>query len=104
MPCPSGCSETGGVELARARPRQVNLGETWATAKPRIGKREGKKWSACVNALSYELTPSVVGHIFIFFLLIICQFPTASETRVGMKIVQILAINLLTSIEFSYCQ
>ena len=48
------------------------------------------------------LTPSVLGHIFIFILAIICRFHTAPETHVGIKIVQTLrVINLLTSIDTS---
>ena len=45
------------------------------------------------------LTPSVLGHIFIFILFIVCRFYTASETHVGIEIVQTLAINLVTSID-----
>ena len=44
-------------------------------------------------------TSSELGRVFIFILLIICQFYTASETRVIIKIVQTLAINPLTSID-----
>ena len=43
-------------------------------------------------------TRFVLGRIFVFILLI-CHFSTASETRVGIEIVQTLAINLLTSID-----
>ena len=45
------------------------------------------------------LNPSVLGRVFIFILLIICQFYTASEIHVGIKIGQTLGINLLTSID-----
>ena len=45
--------------------------------------------------------PSVLGLIFTFILLIVCRFYTALETHVGIKIVQILAINLLNSIDLS---
>ena len=48
--------------------------------------------------LFLPLIPSVLGCIFIVILLL-CRFYTASETRVGIKIVQILAINLLTSVD-----
>ena len=34
-----------------------------------------------------NLTPSVLRNIYIFILLIICQFSTASEIQVGIKIV-----------------
>ena len=44
------------------------------------------------------LNPSVLGHV-IFILLNTCQFCTASETHVGIEVVQTLAINLLTSID-----
>ena len=44
------------------------------------------------------LTPSVLERIFIFILFIVCRFYTLSETHVGIKIVQTLAIYLLTSI------
>ena len=44
------------------------------------------------------LIPSVLEHIFIFIPFIYCRFCTVSETQVGIKIVQTLAINLLTSI------
>ena len=47
------------------------------------------------------LKPSVVGSVFVFALLIICRFHTASEIRVGIKTVQTLAINLLTAINLS---
>ena len=43
-----------------------------------------------------ELTPSVLGNVFI---LIIWHISTASEIHVGVKIVQVLDINLLTSID-----
>ena len=43
--------------------------------------------------------PSALGHIFILILAIICRFYTASELHVGIKIVQTLAINHLTSID-----
>ena len=46
-----------------------------------------------------HLTPSVLRHIFIFTLLIICRFYTAPETHVGIDIVQTLAIYLLASID-----
>ena len=42
---------------------------------------------------------SVLGRIFIFTLTFICRFYTASETPVGIEIVQTLVINLLTSID-----
>ena len=45
------------------------------------------------------LIPSVLEHIFIFILFIYCRFCTVSETQVGIKIVQTLVINLLTSID-----
>ena len=45
------------------------------------------------------LTPSLLGRIFILILLIIWRFYTASETHVGIKIVQTPVINLLTSID-----
>ena len=45
------------------------------------------------------LTPSVLGRTFIFTLTFICRFYTASETPVGIEIVQTLVINLLTSID-----
>ena len=45
------------------------------------------------------LTPSVLGHVFIFILLIICRFHTGSEIHVGIEIVQSLANYLLTFIE-----
>ena len=51
-----------------------------------------------------HFTPSVLGCIFIFILLIICQFYTVSETHVRIEIVQTLAINFLTSIDPSKCQ
>ena len=44
------------------------------------------------------LTGSVLGRIFISNLLIICRFSTDSETHVGIKTLQALAINLLTFI------
>ena len=50
------------------------------------------------------LTPSVPGRVFIFILLNICRFYTALETHVGIRIVQTLAINLLTSIDQSRCE
>ena len=43
-----------------------------------------------------KLTPSVLGCIFISIQLII-NFSTASETAVGVKIVQSVAINVVTS-------
>ena len=46
-----------------------------------------------------NLILSVLRHIFIFILLIVCRFDTASETHVWVEIVQTLAINLLTSID-----
>ena len=49
-----------------------------------------------LHSFKTHLTPSVLGCFFIFILLIICC--TASEIHVGIKIGQILAINLLTSI------
>ena len=45
------------------------------------------------------LTPSVLGRIPRFILLIICRFYTGSEIHVGIKTVQTLAINLLASID-----
>ena len=54
----------------------------------------------CYNGgLSVILTPSVLGCIFIFILLIVCWFLTASETHVEIKVVQTQTINLLTSID-----
>ena len=44
------------------------------------------------------LTPSLMGRIFKFILLIICRFYTASETHVVIQTVQTLAIILLTSV------
>ena len=44
------------------------------------------------------LAPSVVERVFIF-ILPIYRFYTASETHVGIRMVQTLAINLLTSID-----
>ena len=40
---------------------------------------------------------SVLRRIFICILFMICRFYTALETHVGIRIVQTLAINLLTS-------
>ena len=45
------------------------------------------------------LIPLVLGRLFIFILFIICLFHIASDTQVGIKIVQTLAINLLTFID-----
>ena len=53
--------------------------------------------------LSFSLTRLVVGPVFMFILLIIYRFSTASEIHVVIKIVQTLAINLLTSIGTSQC-
>ena len=50
------------------------------------------------------LTSSVLGRILISILPIICLFYTASETHVGIKAVQTLAINHLTSIDPSQSQ
>ena len=47
------------------------------------------------------LAPSVRRHVFLFILVTIGKFYTASETHVGMKTVQTLAINLLTAIHLS---
>ena len=44
---------------------------------------------------------TLLGRILIFILLIICRFYTASETRVGIRIVYTVSINLLTSIDAS---
>ena len=49
------------------------------------------------------LNASVVSHIFIYILFIICRFYTASKTHVGIRIVQTLTINLLTSIDPPQC-
>ena len=47
-----------------------------------------------------KLTPSVLGRLFFtYILLIISRFYTPSEIHVGIKIVQTLAISLLTSID-----
>ncbi|MPC30682.1 hypothetical protein E2C01_023950 [Portunus trituberculatus] len=43
------------------------------------------------------LTPSVPGRVFIFILLNIWRFYTASETYAGIKIVKTVAMNFLTS-------
>ena len=53
---------------------------------------------AGLSRVSISLTPSVLGRVFIFILLIIWRFYTASETHVGIEMVQTRAINLLTSI------
>ena len=45
------------------------------------------------------LTPLVLGHIFIYILLFIWRFYIPSQTHVGIRIVQTLAINHLTSID-----
>ncbi|MPC66509.1 hypothetical protein E2C01_060657 [Portunus trituberculatus] len=51
------------------------------------------------NHLETPLISSVPGHVFIFILVTIWRFYTASETYVGIEIVKTLAINLLTSID-----
>ena len=62
----------------------------FASDKRKEGQRE----------LTYILlTLSVLGRVFIFTLLIIYRFCTASETHVGVRIIQILTIDLLTSID-----
>ena len=58
----------------------------------------------CNLSLCWCLTPSLLGRVFLYILLTICQFYTVSDTRVGIKIVQTPAINLLTSIDPSECQ
>ena len=50
------------------------------------------------SLFSVKFTPSVLGLVFVFILLIIRQFYTSSQTHMGIKIVQTLAINLVTSI------
>ncbi|MPC09614.1 hypothetical protein E2C01_002229 [Portunus trituberculatus] len=45
------------------------------------------------------LTHSAPCRVFIFILVTICRFYTASETYARIKIVKTLAINLLTSID-----
>ena len=47
---------------------------------------------------SVLLTPSVLGCIFLFVLLLISRFSTASVTSVGIEIVQTVAINHRTSV------
>ena len=56
------------------------------------------------NDPSLTLTPSVLRRIFTFILLIICHFFTASKTYVRIEIVQILFVNLLTSIDPLQCR
>ena len=51
------------------------------------------------HGCSVKLTLSVLGRIFIFILLTIYRFSTASKTHVGIEIVQTLVISLLTSID-----
>ena len=55
-----------------------------------------------VMLIVHFLTPSVLRRVFLIFILrIIWRFSTGSETRVGIKIVQTRAINLLTLIDSS---
>ena len=50
----------------------------------------------------HTLTPSILGRISIFILLISCQFYTALEIHVGLKIVETTAIKILTAITTIY--
>ena len=54
--------------------------------------------SKVVDLILCYLTPSVLERISIFILLIIYRLYTVSEAHVWIKIVQTLAISLLTSI------
>ena len=54
--------------------------------------------------INSPLTLSVLGRIFVFIRLIICQFYTTSETNVGTEMIQTLVISVFKSIDPSQCQ
>ena len=60
-----------------------------------VRKQESERNLVCC------VTLLVLGRFFIFILFVIYRFYTTSEIRVGIKIVQTLSINLLTSIDSS---
>ena len=88
------CQHDGDVKMIR--PATAVL---WGTGVCVVDRKGGVTFHFVFCAKPPPLIPSVTLGVFIFILLTILWFYTASETYVRIRIVKTPAINLLTSIE-----